>query len=503
MIPEHYLASERFWTNETVEAAEDFVLPDYTPEVQRILGVAAGVTLDDTFLEGDYLETEGSILYTVLYQSSDKGLASVPLSSRFTCRIPVSRQEGDGFGVEDVSFQAEADTIVCRASSPRKLSLSSKVRLQCFSLGASDGGHHIDAASPADASTVICQSREVPVVEIHSVRQTASADGTIREREGTQVVSCIGNVCIQDVKPVPGNGEIRVTGEASVQLLLVSPDGSYIPVRDRCAVEEVLRMEVLRSFGSMKNGDGFAPEGTAAARCASVEVTCSDNGEIGWKMEYDIDCTVGMPGTRMITADGYSTAYKDSCTFRNTEAYSLVRCVNGRLTVTGEKQLRSGEMRFVYGFGRGSFGKAEIQNGRLIMTGTAILTGILCGEGEVIAEECSIPLRYECEAGDKEGECLCQCGITLFDISGRVEGDMLHMTAEAGFNGIFLQKRTETGLETITLRGMEPLPKSRPTITLYTPEEGDTDWTVQKRYRVQKEAVEKTGSRYLIRSGKV
>lgn len=498
MVPEHYLVTERFRVGEMAETAEDFVLPDYTPEVQRIVGVTAGVTLDDSFLEGDFLEAEGSVLYTVLYQSSDKGLASAPLTSRFTCRIPLNRQDGDGFGVDDVSFQTSVENVVCRVSSPRKLSLSSKVRLQCFSLGCTDGSHRIEADAE-DMATVICCSRDVPVVEVKNVRQTASAEGTIREREGTRVISCIGNVCIQDVKILPANGEIRVTGEASVQLLLSSPDGNYIQVRDRCATEEVLRLEALRSWGNAKPENGMMPEGAGTARCASVEVTCGDNGEITWKMEYDIDCIAALPGLRRITEDGYSTAYKDTCTFRTTEACSLGRCINGRLTVTGEKQLRSGDMRYIYGFGRGTFTKGDIQNGRLVLTGNAVLTGILSGEGEIITEECTIPLRYECETVNAAGESVCQCGISLFDVSGRVDGDTLHMTAEAGFNGICLLKHTETGLETIILKGMEALPKKRPAVTLYAPEASDTDWTVQKRYRVQGEAVEKVGERYLIR----
>lgn len=500
MIPEHYLTAERFRMGEMTETAEDFVLPDYMAEVQRIVGVTASVTLDDTFLEGDFLEAEGSVLYTVLYQSSDKGLASAPLTSRYSCRLPLNRQEGDGFGVEDVVFQTGVENVVCRVSSPRKLSLSSKVRLQCFSLGCADGSHRVEAENE-DTTSVICCSRDVPVVEIKSVRQTGAVHGNIREREGTRVVSCLGNVCVQDVKILQANGEIRVTGEASVQLLLASPDGTYIQVRDRCPTEDTLRLETLRSLGNAKAENGMLPEGAAASRCASVEVTCADNGEIAWEMEYDTDCIAAMPGLRKITEDGYSTAYRDNCTFRTTQACSLGRCINGRLTITGEKQTRSGDMRYIYGFGRGTFTGGEIKNGRLILTGTAVLTGILTGEGEVIAEECTIPLRYECEAGEGEGECAWQCGVTLFDVGGRVDGDMLHMTAEAGINGVCLRKHTETSLENISLHGMEPLPKKRPAITLYTPDEEDTDWTVQKRYRVPGDAVEKVGPRYLIRMG--
>ena len=297
MIPEHYLSTERFYEEETAETAEDFILPDYMAEVQRVLGVTAAVTLDDAFLEGDFLEAEGDVIYTVLYQSSDKGLASAPLTSRYSCRVPIRRGEGDGFGVEDVTFLKSAENVVCRVLSPRKLSLSAKVHLQCFSLGCTDGGHRIEAEEE-DVSTVICRSREVPVTEVKNVRKTASASGNVREREGTRVISCTGHVCVQDVKILPANGEIRVTGEASVQFLLASPDGSYIRLRDRCPTEDTLRLEALRSLGSVRGEKDRPPEGFASAVCAALEVTCGDNGEIGWQMEYDLDCSAAMPGAR-------------------------------------------------------------------------------------------------------------------------------------------------------------------------------------------------------------
>ncbi|MBE6568937.1 MAG: hypothetical protein E7658_01795 [Ruminococcaceae bacterium] len=497
MIPEHYLSTERFYEEETAETAEDFILPDYMAEVQRVLGVTAAVTLDDAFLEGDFLEAEGDVIYTVLYQSSDKGLASAPLTSRYSCRVPIRRGEGDGFGVEDVTFLKSAENVVCRVLSPRKLSLSAKVHLQCFSLGCTDGGHRIEAEEE-DVSTVICRSREVPVTEVKNVRKTASASGNVREREGTRVISCTGHVCVQDVKILPANGEIRVTGEASVQFLLASPDGSYIRLRDRCPTEDTLRLEALRSLGSVRGEKDRPPEGFASAVCAALEVTCGDNGEIGWQMEYDLDCSAAMPGMRLITDDAYSTAYRENCTFRTTEAVSLGRCSTGRLTVTGEKQLRGGDMRYICGFGRAVFQNGEIRDGRLILTGSAVLTGVLADNGEVVTEECTVPLRYECEAGHTDGAVSCRCGITLFDIGGRVDGDMLYMTAESAFHGICLLKHPETTLESVSLKDAERLPEKRPAVTIYTPDVEDTDWTVQKRYRVREEAIRKTGQRYLI-----
>ena len=54
---------KRFDTSAVCDVTEDFVLPDYIPEVRRVIGVRTTVSADGKYLSGDELETDGGVTY--------------------------------------------------------------------------------------------------------------------------------------------------------------------------------------------------------------------------------------------------------------------------------------------------------------------------------------------------------------------------------------------------------------------------------------------------------
>ena len=57
---------KRFDTGSTVDLSEDFTLPDYQPEMSRVIAVRATATVDGKYLSGDELEADGGVTYSVL-----------------------------------------------------------------------------------------------------------------------------------------------------------------------------------------------------------------------------------------------------------------------------------------------------------------------------------------------------------------------------------------------------------------------------------------------------
>ena len=74
---------------ETLEVAEDFSLPDYVPEVRRVLGVQRDATADNGFRDGATYLQEGNIAYTVFYLGEDGQVTSVPLNAAYSAKIPL------------------------------------------------------------------------------------------------------------------------------------------------------------------------------------------------------------------------------------------------------------------------------------------------------------------------------------------------------------------------------------------------------------------------------
>ena len=137
---------KRFENTASADVTEDISIPDYLPEVRRIVGVHAGVTVDGKYLTGEELEADGSVVYTVLYTTADGSLAQLSESTSYTGRVPL-KTEDDRYGSEDIVLSASAENVNCRVTAPRKITLSSRVKMCAVSQKSVDGLLHVLSTS--------------------------------------------------------------------------------------------------------------------------------------------------------------------------------------------------------------------------------------------------------------------------------------------------------------------------------------------------------------------
>ena len=168
---------KRFDTGVLTEAAEDFTLPDYQPEVRRVLGVRAEPVIDGKYLSGDEVEVDGSVIYTVCYADADGQIAEASETSAFTARVPLKSGDGDDrYSPADLALTAQTDGALCRLTGPRRLSLSSRVRVSVLSQKPSDA-----SLGTEDFDTVRRRVRTVRCACMAEVRGSFDAAGEIRD----------------------------------------------------------------------------------------------------------------------------------------------------------------------------------------------------------------------------------------------------------------------------------------------------------------------------------
>lgn len=469
-----------------VEVTEDFELPDYQPEIRKAVGTQCTVTKDSAFLEDNAAEVSGCVLYTVLYMSGEGGLTSVPLYSAWSAKIPLP-EEG-GIGTDDLYMTAECESVTCRITGPRKLTLSARVRLRCSALGETDCTAETD-----EKAKITLRTEETPVVTLKTCRQTGSAGGEI---SGGKPISCRGTVQIGETRITPEG--IAVTGEAVVQILAPDENGACTILRSRAPISETIPCPRLPD-------NGQPPSAAASGTCAALTITHGEDGIIGWEMEYDLEAAVLAEGTSARDADGYCTTHEDTPVFRQMDAVTGAGLLRGQVTLTGEKNIRNvpqsedgPELRFLYGWGRVSFEKGErLPGGRILLTGTAHCTALLTGNGDVSAEEISIPIRYECDCAGSSTPPDCRCSFSIRDVSGHMEGAVLRLHAEAVCDGVVFDKEPCSWLQSLTCHADRPLPPARPAVILYTPDPAETAWDIQKRYRTDN--ITEAAGRFIIR----
>lgn len=492
---------KRFDPTASADVSEDVSLPDYLPEVRRVVGVQASVTVDGKYLSGDEMEADGGVTYTVLYTTGDGSLSQISQTTSYTGHVPINVPHGaddDRFSAGDIVLSASLDNVNCRVTAPRKITLSSKVKLEALSQKPADASLKIENPAGAAGNTVRRRVTDVPAAYMTEVRQNGEVSGEIREREGMKLVFAAANLCLNDVRTAKaqsgGIGSVQIKGDAYMTALLRSPEGAYVISRGRAPVEEIISLP-----DKGRSDETILP--AAFGKVVMLEVEGGADGTFTWKMEYDIDCDLVRCTSAEVTADAYLPGLEDALTTENFRVCSPAAVVNGRLTTSAGLHLRPG-CSFVCAWGSGSADKAEpIGGGRMNISGSVKLSVVTVGEGEFFLDDVTIPVKYTCDAVPDavDGENYSgRMQIDVTEITARPDGDTLNLTAELGITAAVLAEKTRTAATVLT-----PVPSQNPAVNrknrirVYVPDEGETAWDVEKRFRLGRDAV-KEGNAYVV-----
>lgn len=466
------------------ECGEEFNLPDYYPEVRRVVSTLCRVLPESLYDSGDCIEQGGVVAFTVLYLGDDGSLAAVPLTCDFSSVIQIPSE-----GREDLVLSAgtAAESVTCRCVGPRRLSLKARLRTTVFGDCKTNAEPaladlHGDTVTAADRISVQSLEKTLPQLRRATGKLTGTVSGEIRERAGTKPVMCDGEIMVSEA--VLTDGGVILRGEAVLWCICFGADGLYYKTVSKAPFEEKISLVGDEVTGGNARGWG---------RCAAVSVKDSEDGTLIWDMEYDLECEAAQNVDVSIVCDMYSARYNTNTVFGDCDALSLLKCHTGRLTVSGSGG-RSGSIT-PGDYAIGSFGKAvcdrvERSGSRLILTGTAEVRVPLCGGGEASEECVRIPFRYECDCPfDGEGELFWRCDVSVTDSSARLESDRVNVTAELAVS-LFAGLRTPTAyVKTLELDRTSGSTDGDNTVRIYYPEEGETAWDITKKYRIPKTAV--------------
>lgn len=478
---------KRFDTGATVDVSEDFSLPDYQPEVRRIVGIRASTTIDGKYLSGDELEADGGITYTVLYIDEGGHLAQSSQTSSYTGRVPL-KTENDLYGVGDILVSASLENVNCRVTAPRKFSLSSRVRMNIISQKCADAELKTDGALDVRRKT-----ETLTTACLADVRKSCAVEGVIHEQAGSKIVMAQGEVAIGDTRiDSADRNEAAVKGEAFLTLLIETPDGTFATVRSREPIDERI---------SLPESAAGATRAAAFGSVAMTEVSFDENGEIAWRMEYDLDCDIMKIKDAEITKDAYLTDFDDKLTESEYFMYRPALAVNGRLTTSGSLKLRE-NMAYLTAWGNGEIEKCEIADGHMKMSGSAHVTVVTFGGGEAVEDALVIPFRYECDCMTDgvhdDASIVRRTSVAIPEVTVRQNGDALDVTAELSISAVALAAERAASVVGISQVGDgKKNGERRGMIRVYVPDEGESAWDVEKKFRLAQPA-ERDGRMYVI-----
>ena len=151
----------------THEVSEEFSLPDYVPEVRRVLYTKAAVLPEGKFISDSgantSLEFDGTVTYNVIYTDDEGKLCSTPLSTNYNEQTIISGHP------DTVFIDTAVDSVTCRVTAPRKLTIKSRLKSRIMSFTDSAVEENITPRSTADEIYIERYTKSLNTVSLKAV----------------------------------------------------------------------------------------------------------------------------------------------------------------------------------------------------------------------------------------------------------------------------------------------------------------------------------------------
>lgn len=292
----------------TTEISEDFILPDYQPQIRRLLHVTPMTSIPSHYISRSMAEFSGNVNWSVLYITEDGKIAEAKLVSPYDAAVDFETEyevAADSFASDEICI----DGVVARVTAPRKLSLRAKLK-HCIRV-CGERETETDLLGEVSPASVKRLTRTLPVnyavggiddsVELEDSFQlpadckvigtTANVIASNCEADPSGIV-CRGSVCLKliylDVKDQPTVLEHRIPFTAHVVCPLDGDGwncrayGKLIDVSTDTVETDVLcRIRLAVSAEAQKNlpiqliSDIFSTEKSCKKELESLTLPCS------------------------------------------------------------------------------------------------------------------------------------------------------------------------------------------------------------------------------------
>ena len=473
------------------ETSEDFTLPDYMPEVRRIVSCSASPLPENKYVEGNDVVLSGVVNFTVLYIGEDGKLNAAHLTSEYDVSIKCGTADMTGLSRDSIISSTSVTSSSCRATGPRKLSLGCRLYSKLFSASvnvcretinvSADGKNH--TATTADELTLERKMADVATTSVTSTRQTGDISGEVKTRPGTKIIACCVGTGISDVRIGPR--DVTVKGEACIDFITEDTYGDIATLRIKNPIEEII------TVGSTSSSDRETKNASAIIRCAAITVSGGDEGVYTWNMEYDIDVIHTSSKNVQITDDIYSTKYETEVEKESASPLVCLKNGNSRLSVSVSKQVTPSTDRHVgHVAGKVTLDRAECTaDGKLSLSGNCTVYVVTVGGGEIAMEEVNLPVKFDCPCEKSDGVKNVICEASVMYADGRLDGDKLTVNAELclsifAYSAIKTDYVSKCNIDCDREFGMRGS-----CVKIYFPEEGEEMWDIGKKYHCRLEKI--------------
>lgn len=463
------------------DASTDFSLPDYMPEIKRLLFVSSSVLPEGKFLNGGLLELDGTLAYNALYVGDDGSLTSAPLVTEYNADTALTPPPDN---VAGIFVDTDLESTTCRATGPRSINIKSRIR---FKVTCEDIFERDDAVIDPDGrattdseSGVERLTEEVRALIRRRGSVTSNVTGEMTAPSGAKPVACDGSLTV--LSAAAEGADVKVSGKIFLKCVFALPGGEYyvsktdIPFDASVGVDGELAFTGARAWGRVASVSVSPVEGNDAAFSVSAE--------------YDLDAEAYCEVTSDLCVDAYSTEYESENEFRDCEIPGLVCAGMKTADVRGEAELRNqtDDATLLDVASSSCQTSVSVSDGKIIASGTVKIRALLNGDGEIFSQEMEIPFKEELSdapAGvvtqDLYSRTVCSAG----DVSAAISGGKLMIVCPITLCYSVCRKIHEKAVSAVKLSEAVSAGDA-PCIKVYYPDKDEPVWSICRKYKADR-----------------
>ena len=464
-------------TQHITEVSEEFSLPDYVPEVRRILHTRTAVLPEGKFLsdkdDGTSVDFNGTVTYNVIYTDDDGNLRSVPLSSSYEDSFTLSCHPTTVF------IDTSPDNVTCRATAPRKLAIKTRFKSRFLAFSDETIEANITPRSLSDEMFIERKTKKVDSVSLNSLSmQNIKLSDKLDAADGAEItpIMCDASISITDCKVK--NGGVSARGSATVKCLCQSEGKDIVltksvPIYEELSADGAVPGDMARCFG----------------RCVSLSVS-NDTGSTS-SLYFDLDCEIEgeyyKNEENMLTEDCYSTRWETDTDYRNADIYSLVSAKNQVISLSDKFKRKDPEIESISDIICDVFAeRTDTVNGKVGLSGRLNVTVI--GKtrdkdgkaGEYVSESYDAPFRFDIPV-DSEFVTPRACFSCSSPVA-RYENDKFCINADIICSYALIKKDSVRLLNGATLKKDSEYKRDSSCVRVFFPKDCDILWEVAKRF---------------------
>ena len=464
------------------ESHADYVLPDYQGDVRKILFTEATLRPSGRFAGGDEVEFSGVVVYNLVYLDGEGALSSCEFTSDYDYSVKCN-----GECYKDSVSNTRISNYSLRLIGPRKISaranLVGSARLsqsECISVSG-DAFEADEAIEVNQKSVEICQSAVSAVAEREYAESLAEFDGMTRDE-----VSVIYTKADTELVSVEAEGgEVRLCGKLHL-LAVVNLEGEGAR-----SLNKTIDFDEKVEFDAASLEMKLNPELTVSSlKCI---INANDSGCEAVASVILEMCVIGECNETVdLTLDGY---LKDCPTDNSYDSFCFqTLCDAASASCTHNTEVKMEEIEaenlceVVFLSATPKVEKVECHNGCAEISGEVRYCGVGCqdleGEKTYVGLKFTAPFSTNvniCCQNDEKMQVETKVVATLAE--GSIEGSCLCASCNIECYVTVCCQMQEKILASMVKRADEKYEKTDAKITVYYPTEGDTLFSVAKKFR--------------------